>query len=347
MKRLSWFFIFFALFWSVLVLLFDSFAIKAIFHQWRSRTFLPVPARILSSEIRTKSDSDGSTYAPQVRYEFHVDGQRYESDRVRFGQMGESNRTPARAIVDANPVGATRTAYYDPANPAEAVLYRGVSGQSVFLVLFLMPFNAAMVYLVGLAWSTNRRSPPAGGAVIRPVAGTLHIWHRKFTPAVAAVATLGGVSFASIFVLAISYGFSPPLHVVTSVLAGIVIFALYNAIWSAKNAHKNADLVIDAGNGTLTIPRVSMQNLEQWRAWKKAGKPPLTLRLEQIRGVEVRERVSHSSDGDSRSYVPVLLVARTESETPVEHDVGSWMLQDRAESFAQWLRETLNLPASR
>lgn len=341
MKRLSRFFIFFAIFWSAIVLLFDNFAFKALFHQWRSRSFVPVSARILSSDIKINSDSDGSTHAPQVRYEFHVDGRRYESDRVRFGQMGESNRKPAREIVRANPAGATRTAYYNPVDPAEAVLYRGVSGQSVFLVLFLMPFNAVMVFLVGLAWNANRPSPPAGGAVIRPVGGTLHIWHRKVTPVVVALATLGGVSFVSIFVLAISYGFSPPLHVVTSVLVGIVVFAAANAFWSAGNADKNADLVIDAGAGTLTLPHVSMQNLNEWRAWKKAGKPALVVRLEDIRGVEVRERVSQSSDGDSRSYVPVLLTNRAGNGSPIEYDIGSWSFEDRAESFARWLRETL------
>jgi hypothetical protein len=57
----------------------------------------------------------------------------------------------------------------------------------------------------------------------------------------------------------------------------------------------------------------------------------------------MRERISRDSDGESRTYVVALLVEEPGEAGPREFDVGSWMLPDRAESFAVWLRETLGV----
>ncbi|HEX2854563.1 MAG TPA: DUF3592 domain-containing protein [Opitutaceae bacterium] len=344
MKGASRFIVVFAFFWTALVLLFDVFTISGLVNQWRSRTFLPVGARILSSEVKTSSGSDDTTHLAQVRYEFQVDGRRYEADRVRFGEMSNSDQSRARSVVRAHPAGSIRNAYYNPANPAEAVLYRGISRESAFLVLFLTPFNAAMLFLVGLSWNSFRPSPPMGGAVLRAVAGNLHVWHRRRGPFVTAVGTIGGVAFVAIFVLALAYKFSPPLYLTAGVLAGTFALGVFNAFWVARFAPATADLSIDVGRGTLTLPHAAFNDLGEWRAWKRAGRPPVVIRLEHIGGVEVRERVSSTSDGGSRSYVPVLLLNRTEPGKPAEYDLGSWVLQERAESFARWLRETLVLP---
>jgi hypothetical protein len=80
---------------------------------------------VLSSQVEEDYDSeDGYTYYPQVAYQYTVDGQAYESERVFFG-LGSAPEEDAYEIVARFPAGSAAAVYYNPDKPQQAVLVPG------------------------------------------------------------------------------------------------------------------------------------------------------------------------------------------------------------------------------
>lgn len=113
-----------------------------------ARGWQPVPCTVVSSQVTTHTDSDGTTYGVEVVYAYEVSGQRYTSDRRSFGIDGSSSGYKGKKrFVDAHPPGLAMTCYVDPADPREAVLERGVA-RSFLWSLFPLPFLAAGFFIM-------------------------------------------------------------------------------------------------------------------------------------------------------------------------------------------------------
>jgi hypothetical protein len=113
----------------------------------------------------TSTDSDGDTndhYTPKVKYTYLAIGQEYKGDKLGFGfQQSFGSLPKAQAALARFPVGAQVTVYYDPNNPAEAVLERKAGGASMSLVLGIIFITVsvclgcpALVGLVLMPWSS-------------------------------------------------------------------------------------------------------------------------------------------------------------------------------------------------
>jgi len=72
---------------------------------------------------RGKSSVPG--FEAVVRYEYQAGGRRLESRHIHYCYEASESRAAAEHIVDTFPQGATVTVAYNPARPAEAVLYPG------------------------------------------------------------------------------------------------------------------------------------------------------------------------------------------------------------------------------
>lgn len=95
-----------------------------------------IEARIAES---TSTDSDGDTstsYSPAVKFTYRVAQQEYTGNKITFGFIqGHGNYKKAQAVLAHYPLGAQVNVYYDPANPADAVLERKAGGSTISLVL--------------------------------------------------------------------------------------------------------------------------------------------------------------------------------------------------------------------
>ena len=106
----------------------------------------PVPCTVVSSQVTTNSDSDGTTYGVEITYRYEIDGRSYTSARRSFGGHGSSSgRSGKEKFVAEHPAGKALTCYVDPDDPSQAVLNRGLS-LSLLWGLFPLPF-----LLIGLA----------------------------------------------------------------------------------------------------------------------------------------------------------------------------------------------------
>ena len=87
---------------------------------------------ILSSRVVRSYKGGEWAYAPEVRYAYEVEGHRYEGRAVRLGLEGMrfGTRGLAARVVNRYRPGERVTVYYDPQDPATAVLEPGASWES-------------------------------------------------------------------------------------------------------------------------------------------------------------------------------------------------------------------------
>jgi len=84
-------------------------------------------------------------FSPDVRYQYSVNGQVYYSKSISFGDYSSSIYSQIKNVVDKYYVNEDISVYYDPANPAQAVLEPGKIG-GIFIIFAV----GALFLVVGL-----------------------------------------------------------------------------------------------------------------------------------------------------------------------------------------------------
>jgi len=125
------FFVFFAAGAGFLWFAFGPGVITAV----RSQTWPAATCTILSSEVKSHHSSDGNTHSVAISYRYEFNGRTYESDRYDGLKFSSSGRSGKVKLAGRYPVGAQRTCYVNPANPSEAVLYRGLTWNYLFALI--------------------------------------------------------------------------------------------------------------------------------------------------------------------------------------------------------------------
>ena len=103
-----------------------------------ARSWVPVPAVVESSTVRSHSGGESTTYSVDVLYRYVVDGQTYRSNRYTFLGGSTSGYDSKRRVVSELRPGTSVTAYVDPSDPTEAVLFRGFSWEMLVLGIPLL-----------------------------------------------------------------------------------------------------------------------------------------------------------------------------------------------------------------
>jgi len=133
---------------GLFVLLFAGIGVFLIYHSIRSRRkaessqgWPSTSGQVSEARVshHTSTDADGDTqdsYSPEVRYHYQTGGQEYDGSKIGFGfQQSFNSRSQAEQALTRFPEGSQVTVYYNPANPAEAVLERKAGGSTLSLVL--------------------------------------------------------------------------------------------------------------------------------------------------------------------------------------------------------------------
>ncbi len=105
-----------------------------------SETWEKVKGVVISSEISKSSSDGGTTYGADVIYRYRVNKKKYKGDDVTVSEVSTSSYSRAQQIVARYPKRKKVAVYYDPDDPSDSVLERGVSGANWFLPLFGLGF---------------------------------------------------------------------------------------------------------------------------------------------------------------------------------------------------------------
>ncbi len=118
-----------------------------------------VKGTIVDSRIGIHSGSeDGTTYTPDVMYEYWVQGKLYRAGNIRPSKLDESSPADAQRKLDRFPTGASVTVYYNPADPYDALLEPGMELHNYlipFVGIFVMADSVAFPFILQVV--LNRR----------------------------------------------------------------------------------------------------------------------------------------------------------------------------------------------
>jgi len=133
-----------------------------------SSTWTQVEAKVVSARLDSTfsgvSNSSSTNYhEPRVQFSYVVDGRSYEADTILFGHLRLTNRQgrlAANRILDPYRNNPTVTAFYNPDDPAQAVLEPGFKLRSLHgLVNVGIGFAIALGLLVLAVWLESPLKP--------------------------------------------------------------------------------------------------------------------------------------------------------------------------------------------
>ena len=132
------------LFFSVLPTLYDGLRMSA----WPT-----TPARVISAELQTHR-GDSTTYQAMGHYRYSVNGESYTGSRLGISSsadnVGDWHQRISSRLSSAQRSQSTIPVYYNPGNPAEAIVDPGVRWSLVgFKMIFVLVFGGVGV---GLFW---------------------------------------------------------------------------------------------------------------------------------------------------------------------------------------------------
>jgi hypothetical protein len=142
----------------VLGVTFAGLGMKNLLQANASRDWPSTRAEIISAEIKTGSGgprNSSTRYTPHITYRYTVEGKSYTSNRAAFVYSSSSDK--AQAFIRRFPPGAQTPAYYDPADPANAVLVREGYGTLWIFVAFGTLFASVGVVLLKRLLAARRK----------------------------------------------------------------------------------------------------------------------------------------------------------------------------------------------
>jgi hypothetical protein len=324
------FLIFFGIVWSALVLVADGFVLVPACRQLKAQSYLTTEGTILSSEVTTHSDSDGTTYGVAMKYSYEARGRSYTGDKYRYDNSTSSDHWAYR-VVEAHPPGKRVTVFFNPLNPGDAVLSAGLHGGDLFLALFLTPFNAVML---GFLWAgvhklwSWRRKAIAGGVQIRTSLRQTRIRLTEAPIAAVFLAIFGLTAFLSLFIIAPLFGgFHPSMLTMQIAWPVVLAISFTGCGWHAFNVLTGKyDLILDELGSFLELPATQ---------GRKARK---RVPLSNISGART-ETLHNAKDSDAaEQYAMVLEMSEGEPKT---ERLAVWSSLERATAFVEWLRSRL------
>ncbi len=119
-----------------------------------STRWTETPCTVISSRVKSHSDSDGTTYSVDIFYRYTVNGREYKSNRYASLGGSSSGYKGKAAAVEKYPAGSQRICYVNPDDPTDVLLKPGVGWELLF---GLIP-TAFMAAGAGVMWA-SRRAP--------------------------------------------------------------------------------------------------------------------------------------------------------------------------------------------
>jgi hypothetical protein len=317
---LSLFFLFFCFF--------DLRMGRIFIAQYHSEVFLETSGEVLSGVVTTWTGSKGQIhYHPSITYRYQVDGKTFVGKRFRYdGHPSFYNQTQAQQIIDAYPKNSEIEVYYNPANPADSILSRGLDTADLGIPFIFGSWTCLFFFLIinlGSQIDWQGKGPPlAGGVKIIDERLTLRVRLPRVQPSARSqliafiFLMIAGVVFQTAHI-----DISPlELGLLTLVGIGLVSSAAYFYL-QQKIKSGSQDLVIDEGARTLELPLT----------FKRRQR--ITLTFTNITSVVV-EKIRTGRSGYSYAVKLEIIDGMPQILTFMKK-------QENAESFASWLREKI------
>jgi len=317
----------FGLIWLSGVAAFDCLTFPGLVRQWRaSWQYSSTQGIVLESRVIEEKGDESTSYRPHIRYQYQVGETSLSGERYRFGMNTPGHKLAFRTVHD-HPPGSPIEVWYSPEDPGVAVLDRELSGQDLFIPMFLTPFNVVgLGFLLG-PWLAARKGP-GGVPVVREGLG----WRARLSyghPLSAAIASLGGLSFLAIFVVGLSTGMNPGAEVMRLTWTAVLGLSGYIGLRTVQhNQLGKTDLRIEPGRVEFTPAGAFGQRQ--------------SVATSEIEGLEI---VTHERC-DSEGTVTHTFELQLKLISGESHGLRQWNSRGQAQEFASWLQVVAGLKVS-
>ncbi len=122
-----------------------------------ARSWVETPCKVLSAQVKSHRDSDGTTYSIDISYQYEFNGKTFTSDRYNFMGGSSSGRSGKQAVVDKYRKAKNPVCFVNPDNPGQAVLVRGFQLTMLFGLIPLVFVAVGIGGIVGIARKSKRR----------------------------------------------------------------------------------------------------------------------------------------------------------------------------------------------
>lgn len=329
----------FVFLWSLLTCCFDGLLIWRAERQWEAgSTFQRTRGVITKSQVEVDRDDDGPSYYPDIEYRFEVAGVPFTGDQTRIGDFSTSGNR-ATQLVQRYPVGKVVDVFYDPEDPSDAVLQRGLDGSDHLMAMFLLPFNLVMLgtWIAAARWLWARcESCVAGGARILHTGAQTRVRLPRTTPLVAAGVACSVTALFMTFVLAFCFQLNPPPEIGATAWVLIVLVTLIAYAWRVfQIGAGQSDLVIDPQEQTLSFPQTYGRSASRTVPW------------DAVRGIELKRLEIRAPENRGQYRHAVAVVWEADNGQLYEEVIAEHYSLLRARALADWLgRQIQSRPAT-
>ena len=302
-------------------------------HQFASRNYPTTTGQITHSEVTHAANSKGTIfYDVNIAYRYEVGAQTFEAARFRYTPLIRcADPAWTQNIVNAHPVGSQTQVFYNPQNPADALLSPRINGDDLVDILNHWGLFVIMPLLWAIPSNWLRRvifKPIAGGVKILEEGQIHRVRLPRFRPI---LITLMTAVFLPGLVCTYAFGESHPsveaVETAMAVTFGILVALYFLCLWEIRSG--DYDLIIDEGLRTVGLPKSLF------------GRERMTVGLSEISAVSVEVLTKRGSKGGAYlTYAPTLRVQDKESKA---FKLADWFERNRAEAFAEWLRKQLGV----
>lgn len=311
--------------WMLGTLLFDCFLAYSMACQCWAFTYASTQGTVTAVNIESNSDSDnGTTYTPIVNYVYTVGGQNHEGNRVSY-LVVSSSLNPAQETVNRFPVGQPVTVYYSSANPKDSVLLRGLDGMTLFLAIFLLPFNvigAGVWYAFFSHIGPGKRVRRWLHFRTRDDGLTAQLTIYSVPPLMAGLVAAAAAAFAMMFVIGFGLNKLPVFWL--AIFGWMVVLTAGIVAWNMSFRWATR-LRIDLLAGRLQVDQTNQSR---------------TISTTDVREIIVNETSSKDDEGNMKnSYATALLYDVHGKDSQIE--ICTWTGEDLAQWVCHWLRVKL------
>ena len=170
--------IFFAVFFFIGIAIIYGTTVRPVIQWLDMRKWEATPCVIDMSGVgyhTSRRDQRDITYSVEAIFHYTYQGRAYKSSTYHIDTGSTSGRAAKQRIVDQIPPGTHTTCYVNPANPAEAVIYRGLSPVVAFgtMGLIFLLIGGAGIYFAPVLSNTapqHHAVPQAPPVTDEPVA---------------------------------------------------------------------------------------------------------------------------------------------------------------------------------
>jgi hypothetical protein len=123
----------------------------------QARDWQEVPCTVVSSQVKTHHDSDGTSYSALIVYQYSVHGKTYMASRYRFGIESSGGYKKQSRLVAKYPPGKRVSCYVNPQNPKDAVLRRDFAPDIADIVLWLFLSGISIGVIFAMYYMSKKR----------------------------------------------------------------------------------------------------------------------------------------------------------------------------------------------